>query len=107
MKQLLLLLLAFLLPLTSMADLEAHFLDVGHGDCTIITCDGEHLAISCEKVAEKKEELYVGNSNSRVYHYASCESVTTMKDKNKTYFDSVEQAESKGYHPCKRCSPGT
>ena len=73
----------------------------------VITSDGESLAISCEKVTEKKEELYVGNSNSRVYHYASCESVATMKDKNKVYFDSVEQAESKGYHPCKRCSPGT
>lgn len=73
----------------------------------VIISDGESLSVSCEKVAEKKEELYVGNSNSRVYHFASCESVTTMKDKNKVYFDSVEQAESKGYHPCKRCSPGT
>lgn len=72
----------------------------------VITSDGEILSISCEKIAEKKEDLYVGNSNSRVYHFASCESVTTMKDKNRVYFDSVEQAESKGYHPCKRCSPG-
>ena len=45
MKRVLTLLLAFLFPLTAIADLEAHFLDVGHGDCTIIVCDGEAMII--------------------------------------------------------------
>lgn len=40
MKKLLLFLL-LLFPLTAFADLEVHFLDVGHGDCAIIMCDGE------------------------------------------------------------------
>lgn len=45
MKKLLLFLIPLLLPLTALADLEAHFLDVGHGDCTIIICDGEAAII--------------------------------------------------------------
>ena len=45
MKRILALILAFLLPLTAFADLEARFIDVGHGDCTIIICDGEAMII--------------------------------------------------------------
>lgn len=41
----LLLVLLLILPMTAFADLEAHFLDVGHGDCTIIICDGEAAII--------------------------------------------------------------
>lgn len=40
-----LLLCIFLLPCAALADLEAHFLDVGHGDCTILLCDGEAMII--------------------------------------------------------------
>lgn len=45
MKRILIFLLLFLLPLPVLADLEAHFLDVGHGDCIIIVCDGEAMII--------------------------------------------------------------
>lgn len=31
--------------MTARADLEAHFLNVGHGDCAIIICDGEAMII--------------------------------------------------------------
>lgn len=41
----LLLFLSLLIPSSVFADLEVHFLDVGHGDCTIITCDGEAMII--------------------------------------------------------------
>ena len=34
-----------ILPVISQADLEAHFLDVGQGDCAIIQCDGEAMVI--------------------------------------------------------------
>lgn len=45
MKKLLLFFALLLFPLSALADLEAHFLDVGHGDCTIIVCDGEAMII--------------------------------------------------------------
>lgn len=45
MKKLLLLIAIFLLPLTALADLEIHFLDVGHGDSAIIICNGAAMLI--------------------------------------------------------------
>lgn len=45
MKRWLLCMLLLLLPWTAQAELEAHFLDVGHGDCTILLCDGEAMII--------------------------------------------------------------
>lgn len=45
MKRFLAFLLIFLCYSQAFAELEAHFLDVGHGDCTIITCDGEAMII--------------------------------------------------------------
>lgn len=45
MKRFFLFLILLLFPLPALADLEAHFLDVGHGDCTIIVCDGEAMII--------------------------------------------------------------
>lgn len=40
-----LLILAMMFPLIASADLEVHFLDVGHGDCAIIVCDGEAMIV--------------------------------------------------------------
>lgn len=99
-------LLIFLCYSQAFAELEAHFLDVGHGDCTIITCDGETLSVSSAQTAEAGQEQYIGNSNSNVYHRSTCESAIIMKDHNKVYFESAEQAEKMGYRPCKRCDPG-
>lgn len=45
MKRLLLFCLLLLLPMTALADLEVRFLDVGHGDCAVILCDGEAMVI--------------------------------------------------------------
>ena len=38
-------LVILLLPGMALADLEAYFLDVGQGDCTVILCDGEAMII--------------------------------------------------------------
>ena len=46
MKKIIALLLLFLfLPISALADLQVHFLNVGQGDCTIILCDGEAMVI--------------------------------------------------------------
>lgn len=39
------LLLCVFLPVSALADLQVHFLDVGQGDCTIVLCDGEAMVI--------------------------------------------------------------
>lgn len=44
-RRILLLLMCCLLPMTALADMSVHFLDVGHGDCAIILCDGAAMVI--------------------------------------------------------------
>lgn len=45
MRKMLLVLLLCLLPICARADLVAHFVDVGHGDCTILISNGEAAII--------------------------------------------------------------
>lgn len=71
----------------------------------IIHSDGISLTARCEKSSSPQTDQFVGNANSKVFHLSICDSVAKMSDKNKRYFDTIEQAESKGYRPCKNCSP--
>lgn len=48
---------------------------------------------------------YIGNKNSKKFHYAYCPSVEDMKEKNKVEFQSRDEAISQGYVPCKNCNP--
>lgn len=49
--------------------------------------------------------MYIGNKNSHVFHRLDCDSVRTMKEKNKVEFYSREEAIDNNYTPCNRCSP--
>lgn len=48
---------------------------------------------------------YVGNKNSKIFHRASCSSVSQMKDSNKVSLSSRDAAISQGYRPCENCQP--
>ena len=48
---------------------------------------------------------YVGNSNSKKFHYPDCPSVAKMNPANRVIFSSRDEATSQGYVPCKKCSP--
>ena len=61
-----------------------------------------------EPVENKKEDSefpYVGNKNSKKFHHYYCGSVDDMKEKNKVFFLTREDAVEAGYVPCKRCHP--
>lgn len=49
------------------------------------------------------EYRYIGNKNSHKIHESHCSSVNAMKDKNKVYFHSYEEAIALGYEPCQSC----
>lgn len=49
--------------------------------------------------------LYIGNRNSHVFHKLDCDSIRTMKEKNKVEFFSREDAVEMKYQPCDRCNP--
>ena len=48
---------------------------------------------------------YVGNANSKKFHYADCTYAQKMKAFNRVEFGSREDAVAAGYVPCKKCSP--
>ena len=48
---------------------------------------------------------YVGNANSRKFHYADCSMVGKMNPANKVFLNTREEAIAAGYVPCKRCKP--
>ncbi len=64
------------------------------------------LSISLVIVAEVNSQgQYVGSKNSDVYHYPSCHYVDNIKDENKIWFSSVQDAINQGYRACKSCNP--
>lgn len=48
---------------------------------------------------------YVGNANTKKFHSPSCSQGNRIKDSNKVYFSSRDEAISNGYVPCKICNP--
>lgn len=48
---------------------------------------------------------YVGNANSKKFHYADCSAAQKMKASNRVEFNSRDEAINAGYIPCKKCQP--
>lgn len=48
---------------------------------------------------------YIANINTGKFHKPDCPSVTSMKEENKDYLESLEDARKMGYEPCGRCHP--
>ena len=61
--------------------------------------------INGKAFASVEEDPYVGNKNSKKFHYSWCSSVSNTKEKNKVTFSSREAAVQAGYEPCKQCNP--
>lgn len=50
------------------------------------------------------ESTYILNTNTKKYHLPTCNSVKSMKEKNKKEVnDTRENLENQGYEPCKNC----
>jgi len=54
---------------------------------------------------EESERNFVGSSTSKKYHLPDCRYALKIKQENKVYFQSAEEAKSQGYLPCKSCHP--
>ncbi len=51
------------------------------------------------------ENEYVGSINSDIFHYPNCKWAKKIKEGNKIWFKSRQEALDKGYTPCKVCNP--
>lgn len=84
---------------------------VAYTDGTALTFSAANEDLSSysyQAGAEKPSEnaqLYIGNKNSHVFHYATCSGVKSMSEKNKVVFETREDAVSAGYKPCSTCNP--
>lgn len=66
--------------------------------------------VETQKKADPEPEAatasYVGNKNSKKFHYSWCSSVSKMKESNKYYYTGTrDEMIAKGYDPCKNCNP--
>jgi hypothetical protein len=48
-------------------------------------------------------EDFVGSAKSNIYHYLSCIWAKKISPKNLVQFSSTNDAQQKGYRPCKVC----
>lgn len=51
----------------------------------------------------EQNNLFVASKNGRVYHFVWCKSAEDIKDSNKIFFGTKEEAQAKGYTPSKQC----
>lgn len=53
--------------------------------------------------AKASEPQFVGSRNGSKYHLLWCPGAKQIKEENKVYFTSKEEAEKKGYSPASNC----
>lgn len=54
-------------------------------------------------IVGSNEKLYVASKNGTKYHYPWCSGAATIKEENKIWFSSKEEAENAGYTPAANC----
>lgn len=52
---------------------------------------------------KRKEIVYGGNINLKIYGTLQCKSGKRMKDQNRVFFKTTEQAKEFGFRPCGHC----
>ena len=56
-------------------------------------------------VSSTGEKVFVASKNGTKYHYIWCPGAQSIKEENKIYFSTKEEAERSGYQPASNC-PG-
>jgi len=54
-------------------------------------------------VTPSQEASFVGSKNGSVYHFPWCSGAQRIKEENKIWFSSKEDAERAGYRPASNC----
>lgn len=101
--------------LSRLQQLSAAILRTDQEGTIIVRSDGEAISVITENnpVLDLPSDpsdnapdfYYIGNKNSKKFHYPECSSVSAMKEKNKILLYSRDEAIDKGYKPCGNCEP--
>lgn len=54
-------------------------------------------------VENKADKIFVASRNGKKYYYAWCESANVIKEQNRIWFSTQEEAERAGYEPAANC----
>lgn len=65
--------------------------------------DKNKSEVKSAAVSNVNKGIFVGSKNSNVYHLPKCASAERIKEENKVWFQSEEEARNKGYRPSKNC----
>lgn len=73
-----------------------------------LTAQTQNDSIKSEKTKEENKiikniGLYVASKNGTKYHLPTCSGAKRIKEENKIWFDSKQEAEKAGYSPAKNC----
>ena len=96
-------------PLSRLEDAEVAVYRTDLLGTIIAVSDGTNIAFAWSNrdgepdipATAPTQTQYIGNKSSKVFHLPTCSSLPS--EKNSIYFDSFEEAEAEGYHPCSRC----
>lgn len=74
-----------------------------YGSSAVVTTQKQKTA---NTVSEAVETSYIGNKNTKKFHYSDCRSVKQMSEHNKDYMNCTrDDAIVRGYVSCKNCNP--
>ena len=73
---------------------------LAHSDGEEITFTWENQGVDPDN-ADPESQLYIGNKNSRKFHYTDCPNLPAPD--NQVAFSSYDEAISRGYQPCGNC----
>ena len=51
----------------------------------------------------KEDKIFVASKNGKKYYYAWCDAAKIIKDQNKVWFATAEEAQKAGYEPAGNC----
>jgi len=60
---------------------------------------------SARDLSDAAGSTFIGNSATKIFHLANCRTIKEMADSNRTWHETIEKAERRGYRPCKVCKP--
>jgi len=70
---------------------------------TIENMSASAIKIEPEEGSTLNSGLLVGSKNGTKYHYPWCSGAQRIKEENKVWFSSVEEAQKAGYTPAANC----
>ncbi len=68
-----------------------------------VISSGQRATVPTAENNTAKEKLLVGSKNGQVYHFPWCSGAQRIKEENKIFFASRDQAQKAGYRPAANC----